>query len=461
MPRSTLVWLGFVLVGLVGWLALGTAPARAADDAGQPNILVILADDLGYGDLSSYGADKLQTPNIDQLAERGMRFDRFYANCPVCSPTRAAMFTGRYPDLVGVPGVIRDKPRNSWGYLSPDATTLATMLNRGDYHTALIGKWHLGLREENHPNSRGFDFFHGFLGDMMDDYYTHRRHGHNFMRRNRTKIDPKGHATTLFTEWSQKYLQRRAEKDNPFFLALTYNAPHAPIQPPKEWVKKVKQREPDISNKRAKFAALTEHMDHGIGQVIETLKQTGQYKNTLIIFTSDNGGANYHGASNGKLRGQKQDMYEGGIRVPTIAVWPGRIEPGSQSNTLAATMDIFATACDVAGVSIDYKVEARSFLPTLKGESQPKLNDRPLIFVRREGNMRYLGDVYYAVIDWPWKLLQNEPFQGLELYNLEKDPREQNNLINSKRGKRNQLGKILMRHIERAGHVPWQKPNDQ
>ena len=229
------------LVG-TGAAALALARTGAAADAvgGRPNILVILADDLGCGDLSSYGATDLKSPNIDGLVAAGMRFDSFYANCPVCSPTRAALMTGRYPDLVGVPGVIRTHITNNWGYLLPQAVLLPQMLKRGGYHTALVGKWHLGLTAPNTPNERGFDHFHGFLGDMMDDYYTHRRHGFNYMRLSDKEIDPEGHATDLFTQWAIDYLRERSRmKEQPFFLYLAYNAPHVPIQPPQEWLDRV------------------------------------------------------------------------------------------------------------------------------------------------------------------------------------------------------------------------------
>ena len=162
----------------------------SAVSAGKPNILVIIVDDLGYGDLSSYGAKDLRTPHVDKLMEAGMRFDSFYANCPVCSPTRAALLCGRYQELVGVPGVVRTHAPNNWGYLAQDAVLLPQVLKPQGYHSALIGKWHLGLEEENQPTRRGFDFFHGFLGDMMDDYYHHRRHGNHYMRRNEEPVHP-------------------------------------------------------------------------------------------------------------------------------------------------------------------------------------------------------------------------------------------------------------------------------
>jgi len=239
------------------------------------NILMILVDDLGYGDLSSYGATDLKTPHIDQLVAEGMRFDNFYANCPVCSPTRASLLSGRYPDLVGVPGVIRTHMTNNWGYLAPQAVLLPKLLEPAGYHTAIVGKWHLGLASPNTPNERGFDHFQGYLGDMMDDYYKHRRHGINYMRLDDKEIDPPGHATDLFTQWAIDYIRSRAKKNQPFFLYLAYNAPHTPIQPPIEWIERVKKREPGISDKRAKLVALIEHLDDGIGKVISALKDCG------------------------------------------------------------------------------------------------------------------------------------------------------------------------------------------
>ena len=206
--------------------------------AGKPNILIILTDDQGYGDVTAFGAPDLQTPHMDALIADGMRFDNFYANCPVCSPTRAALLSGRYQEFVGVPGVIRTHPENSWGYLSPNAVLLPEILQEAGYHTSLIGKWHLGLESPNTPNERGFDYFHGWLGDMMDDYVKKRRHEINYMRFNEEEIDPPGHATDVFTDWAVEYIQKRAEVEQPFFLYLAYNAPHFPVQPPAAWLEK-------------------------------------------------------------------------------------------------------------------------------------------------------------------------------------------------------------------------------
>lgn len=188
--------------------------------ARKPNVLIILADDLGAGDLSCCGGKDIRTPHVDSLFAAGMRMSNFYANCPVCSPTRAALLSGKYPENVGVPGVIRTHRNSSWGYLLPSCTLLPALLKPAGYATAAVGKWHLGLQEPNLPNLRGFDHFHGFLGDMMDDYNNHRRHGINYMRLNDKEIDPKGHATDLFTQWACEYIAGRKGKDQPFLLYL-------------------------------------------------------------------------------------------------------------------------------------------------------------------------------------------------------------------------------------------------
>ncbi|MFT6575826.1 MAG: arylsulfatase A-like enzyme, partial [Akkermansiaceae bacterium] len=424
--------------------------------ATKPNIVVIVADDLGYGDLSSYGAADLKSPHLDALMAAGLKFTNFYANCPVCSPTRAALLSGRYQELVGVPGVIRTKPEDNWGYLSPTATLLPQVLKKQGYATAAIGKWHLGLDEEAHPNSRGFDHFHGFLGDMMDDYYHHRRHGQHYMRLNKEKVNPEGHATDVFTDWATEYLTSQATKKEPFFLYLAYNAPHTPIQPPQDWLEKVMAREKGITEKRAKLVALIEHMDEGIGKVVAALKTNGQWENTLLFFVSDNGGQLNVGANCGDLRGGKQDMYEGGLKVPACAVWPGVIKPGTSEFT-ALTMDIFPTAIEAAGGQAAEGIDGHSFLPLLKSGIQVS-DKRDLFFTRREGNLRYMGEVSWAMKRGPWKLVKNTPMTPWELYQLEKDPLEANDLATTEKKKFNELAKAMRAHIQRGGSVPWQKP---
>ena len=422
----------------------------------HPNILLIFTDDQGYHDVSYYGTSDLQTPNIDKIAKEGMRFDNFYANCPVCSPTRAALLTGRYQDYVGVPGVIRTQTSNSWGYLDPKATLLPEQLKMAGYHTSLIGKWHLGLESPNTPVERGFDYFRGWLGDMMDDYWTHRRHGINYMRLNGQEIDPQGHATDLFSDWSVKYIKSQADDNRPFFLYLAYNAPHFPVQPPQEWLDKVLEREPGVDTTRAKLIAFIEHMDAGIGEVIDALKESGQYDNTLIIFSSDNGGHLPSQANNGPLRDGKQSMYEGGLKVPTAISWPGKIAAGSTTDQVNLSMDLYPTLLEVAGLKPKQAIEGRSFLPVMLGERAPA-EARTLYFTRREGGTRYGGQSIYAVRKGEWKLLQNTPYAPYELYNLAQDPQEKNNLIEKEEEKYTEMNKLMMQHIQRGGQVPWQR----
>ena len=438
-------------------LIIGNQSLQAQKSQARPNVLVILVDDLGYGDLSSYGATDLKSPHIDALLKRGMKFNNFYANCPVCSPTRAALLTGRYQDMVGVPGVIRTHPQNSWGYLVPSAVTLADVFQEAGYHTGIVGKWHLGLEAPNVPNQRGFEFFRGFLGDMMDDYYHHRRHDVNYMRFNEKQVDPEGHATDLFTEWTCDFLKQQAQTEQPFFLYLAYNAPHTPIQPPADWLEKVKQREAGIDPARAKLVALIEHLDAGIGEVVKTLDETGLSENTLVIFSSDNGGQLSAGANNGDLRDGKQSMYEGGLKVPTGVVWKGHISPNEETDFVAMSMDLFPTVCEAAGIKVPPGLDSVSILPTLEGKTQTPLR-KHWFFRRREGGNRYGGKTIEAVRSGDWKLLQNSPFAPLELYNLKTDPLEKENLAEKNRKKFNELSTLLRAEIQRYGSVPWQKP---
>jgi arylsulfatase A-like enzyme len=429
---------------------------RSADTKkpARPNILLIITDDHGYGDVSAYRASDVRTPNIDRLASEGMRFNSMRANSTVCSPSRAALMTGRYPDRVGVPGVIRTQPEDSWGWLSPSVPTLANELKKAGYRTAIVGKWHLGLESPNTPNERGFDYFHGFLGDMMDSYTTHLRQGRNYLRLNRKAIEAKGHATDLFSTWAIDYLRDRARhKDQPFFLYLAYNAPHFPIEPPPEWLAKVKLRTPQLEEKRAKNVALIEHLDDGIGRVLGVLKDTGLDRNTLVVFTSDNGGSLPHAQNNDPWRGGKQSHYDGGLRVPFMVRWPGRIQAGSRSDYAGLNFDLFPTFLELAGRKPAVDLDAVSLVPVLAGGEISKPRD--LYFVRREGGA-YCGKSYEAIIRGDWKLLQNDPFSPLELYNLRDDPQEKTNLARTNKRMFDELAAALRAHVQRGGAVPWQ-----
>ena len=348
-------------------------------------------------------------------------------------------------------------PNNNWGYLSPDAVLLPQVLKQMGYHTAIVGKWHLGLDSPNRPNDRGFDLFHGYLGDMMDDYYNHRRHGINYMRLDLEEIDPKGHATDLFTEWACDYLRSRQGESQPFCLYLAYNAPHTPIQPPADWLDRVQKREPTINPQRAKLVALIEHMDDGIGRVLECLEACDLSDDTLVVFTSDNGGQLNVGAQNGDYRDGKQSMYEGGLKVPACVVWPGKVKAGTRTDRIGLTMDLFPTLCEIAGADCKHSIDGLSLVPTLMGKPQAT-DARDLFFHRREGGDRYGGLTIQALRQGRWKLLQNSPFAPLELYDLEADARESNDLSQQERAKFRNLSTVLRAHIQRGGVVPWQPP---
>ena len=429
--------------------------AQNNSENNPPNILIIFTDDLGYGDLSIQGATDMRTPNIDNIAKQGMIFKQFYANSPVCSPSRASLLTGKYPDMVGVPGVVRQVEEKSWGYFDENAVTLPQMLNEAGYHTGMIGKWHLGYEKPNIPNSKGFQHFKGFLGDMMDDYWTHLRRDVNWMRDNETEITPEGHATDIFTDWTIDYLKERQVKQQPFFLYLTYNAPHFPIQPPQKWLDKVQQREQNITEKRAKNVAFIEHLDFNIGRVMKALKETGLDDNTLVIFTSDNGGALRYAQSNSRLRGSKQQMYEGGIRVPFFASWKGKIAAGSTSDNIGMLMDLLPTFCKVAEKEVTHAIDGISLLPTLLGEEQVT-DDRHLFWVRREG-WDYGGQAYYAARYKGYKILQNSAYEPLEFFNIAEDELEKAPLNSEGSEVYRKLRMALQEHIKKSGAIPWQK----
>jgi len=448
--------LGFALAAVL--LGLVSSGGGSQAESLQPNLVVILTDDQGYGDVSAYGATDVQTPNIDRIGTEGMLFTAMRANATVCSPSRAALLTGRFADRVGVPGVIRTDPSDSWGWFDPHVPTLADVLGEAGYETALIGKWHLGLESPNTPNERGFAYFYGFLGDMMDSYTTHRRHGQNLMRHNSAEIDPPGHATDIFSDQAVAYIRNRAAgKGRPFFLYLAYNAPHFPIEPPASWLADVRQRLPALEEKRAKAVALIEHLDAGIGRVLAALDETGLADHTVVVFSSDNGGSLRHAQCNAPWRGGKQDHYDGGLRVPFMVRWPARIPVESRTDHAGLLFDVFPTFTELAGIAPGEGLDALSLVPVLTGTEASSA--RELYFVRREGGLRYGGNAYEALIHGDWKILRNDPYSPLELYNIAADPSEQRNLAAEHRGKREELAARLRRHVQRGGGTPWQPPN--
>ena len=422
-----------------------------------PNVLLVIVDDLGFADLGCLGSIDLKTPSLDKLFEQSLQFQRLYANCPVCSPTRASVLTGCYPDRVGVPGVIRTHSENSWGNFTPIAKTLPQHLAENGYFTSAIGKWHLGLTPEDHPMNHGFQSFQGFLGDMMDDYYNHRRHGNNYMREDHQVIEPKGHASDLFSTWACEWIKTRQTKysEQPWFLYLAYNAPHTPIQPPTDWLKKVRERQPELNEKRAKLVALIEHMDHGIGQVLDSLSQHPSSRDTIIIFTSDNGGQIDVGANNGSLRDGKQSMYEGGLRIPGCIKVPGKTIPGTRSDAVCSTADFLPTILNLVGIEQETNIDGLSLKPLLE-DPQHRWNDREIYFVRREGGARYAGLSIEALLLGNMKIVHNLPTQKFELYDLEQDPFETNDLSQKRPKEFAQMIRRIQFHVQRGGQIPWQ-----
>ncbi|QDV27897.1 sulfatase-like hydrolase/transferase [Aureliella helgolandensis] len=439
-----------ILVGACVQL-VGGQPLIAQTDS-RPDIVLIVADDLGWGDLGCFGAEDLETPSLDGLAARGQRWTNFYANCTVCSPTRASIMTGCYPDRAGVPGVIRTHASNSWGKLA-NLPTLPEVLSKAGYQTACVGKWHLGLSPEDHPQSRGFDSFHGFLGDMMDDYYTHRRHDIAYMRKNRTPINPAGHATSLFAGWANQAIDRMADQDQPYFLYLAFNAPHTPIQPPASALARVQQRAPEMPETRAKLVALIEDLDAAIGRVLSNIENRG--RDTLIVFVSDNGGQRNVGANNGPLRDGKGSKYEGGLRVPAIACWDGQIPAGSETQAMGVTMDILPTLCEIAGSQAPTGIDGQSLTQWAQHPNAPQ-DPREVYFVRREGGNAYSGLTIEALRQGDWKLVHNFPTSPFELFNLATDPTESQDLSRKQPAKLRSLQSALRLHIQRGGQVPWQ-----
>ncbi len=429
--------------------------------AASPNIVVILTDDQGYGDVSYTGlSSDLSTPNIDTLAAEGIRFNNFYSNSPVCSPTRASVLTGRYPGMVGVPGVIRFRPKNSWGELDPQAITLPKILRDAGYYTGHVGKWHLGTGSPNLPNERGYDHFHGFLAGRMDDYCTHSYFGQDYMRENFEPTEHAGvHATRLFTDWAIEFIEERAAGQQPFFLTLWYNAPHTPIQPPNESDPSGCPIDPDGLENRDTLVKLIEDLDHQIGRFVQALHDANAYSETLLFFVSDNGGQLDVGANNGPYRGGKIEVYEGGIRVPLVAVWPSEISSPQTSDTSGITMDLFPTILEAAGAQFPDEIDGVSLLPIMRQGGNPGL-DRALIWEERSSI--YRGKVNYALREEDWKLVTKDPKLPLEpgnfeLYNVapHQDPYETTDQCSTSPSICADLQVLLAEYVDREQFVRW------
>jgi arylsulfatase A-like enzyme len=420
MKRIPLRTLTLLLAPLAALPAAAAAPKK-------PNILVIVSDDQGYRDLGCNGGT-LQTPNLDRLAAQGVRCTSFYAH-PVCSPTRAAFFTGRHPLRTGMNNVIRVQDNNT-AQLSASEVLLPAFLKRGSYATGLFGKWHLGFAPGARPTERGFDEFFGHAGGMIN-YHTHLGNDQKpDLWLGTAPVQREGYSTDLFADAACDFIRRRTEQ--PFFLCLTFNAPHSgsgvkgEIPAPEAFIKRY-PTEPD--RMRRTYMASVTAMDAAIGRVLDELEQQMLAGNTLVVFFSDNGGLNRSGGRNDPLRGEKGQAWEGGVRVPAIVRWPGKLPAGETCDEMLTVMDIFPLCLNAAGVGIpapsERILDGRDPLPALAGLA-PSPHDSIGFDVGARLNRQW------AIRDRAgYKLVggnKSGDTEAIALYDLAKDISEQNNL---------------------------------
>lgn len=424
-------------------LCLVTACTQPSEDGANsdnslPNIVVLFADDLGYGDLGSYGHPRIRTPNLDRMAEEGNRLTSFYVGASVCSPSRAALLTGRYPVRTGITRALNARSEEG---LPHDEITVAEVLKQQGYTTMAIGKWHLGHRDEYLPTNHGFD---GYLGvpysndlnrpDSMPNSYMH---GPPLpLIRDTAVVEQPVDQSTLTERYTSEALEFISSDTNePFFLYLPYTMPHVPLN--------TSPRFRDAS-KAGLYGAVVRGLDWSVGQILDTLRQTGLDDNTLVFFTSDNGpflnvGAegfayppeqvkSWHHGSSGLLRGGKFTQYEGGLRVPAIAWWPGEISAGQTCSEPVTAMDLFPTFINIAGGEVpnDRTIDGKDVMPVLQNCASSPTDE---VFYLNHGRERFAG-----IRKGPWKLLisnltrQSDRDTPVELYNLTVDPSERHNV---------------------------------
>ncbi|WP_425399011.1 arylsulfatase [Aeoliella sp.] len=429
-----------------------------AKDRAQPNIILIVADDLGYGDLSCLGQKNFETPNLDRMASDGMLLTSHYAGCTVCAPSRACLMAGRHTGHVyqRINGELQFRE-------DPHDITVASLLAKGGYHTAMIGKSGLSCNSDDGglPNRKGFEYFFGFVS------HTHaHRYYPPFLWRNGERIEyPQNsgkegtrYSGELFLEKSLEYLEIHA--DDPFFLHLSLQQPHADLNVPEEWKQKFIgefEEQPydgghyrGESHPKATYAAMVTYLDHSVGQVLAKLEELNISENTLVIFCSDNGPMSEGGwsrdnfNSGGPYRGGKRDLYEGGIRVPTIVRWPGTIAPDSTSDHVSAFWDFLPTACELAGVTCPPEVDGISYVPTLLGNRDQERHDYLYWEFYEQGGKQAIRKG-----NWKGVRLDVNSDPQFELYDLESDPGEQHNVA----AQHPQIVTELLQDIQSA-HVP-------
>jgi arylsulfatase A-like enzyme len=388
----------------------------------RPNFVFILADDLGYADLGCYGGRASCSPELDRLAAQGLRFTDGYSNSPVCSPTRFALITGRwqYRLRAGNDEPIASRHRgNAVLGLPPDHPTLPSLLRAAGYRTALVGKWHLGFLPHFGPLKSGYDEFFGPMSGGVD-YFTHRDSaGHHDLFEGETESPREGYLTDLISDGAVRFIERQRGGAAPFFLSVHYTAPHWPWETrgDEAVARSIERISHTDGGSVPTYLAMIRHMDEGIGRVLRALDATGAAEATLVVFTSDNGGERF--SDTWPLVGKKMDLLEGGIRVPYIARWPGRIGAGATTVQHAITMDWPATMLAAAGVSPhrDYPMDGISLLPVLEDPGAP---------IARElyWRMKFRAQKALRSGDWKYLVLDGDEF----LFDLSRDQRERANL---------------------------------
>ncbi|MCC5930756.1 MAG: sulfatase-like hydrolase/transferase [Cyclobacteriaceae bacterium] len=386
------------------------------ENSRPPNIILIMADDLGYGDIGCFGNTEIKTPNLDQMAKEGVRFIDFHSNGAVCSPTRAALLTGRYQQRTGITGVITAKNHREVG-LPLSEVTIAEALKKEGYTTGIFGKWHLGYAKAFNPVHQGFDEFIGFLSGNVD-YHSHvDQAGFSDWWRGEEPFHQTGYSTDLISENAIDFIEKNRE--SPFFLYIAHEAPHSPYQNRASKADRKPGGAPGIdfpvfgseSDFSLMLKDMIEIMDETIGDLFKALQAFDLSKNTVVIFISDNGATTV--GSNGNLRGFKSSLWEGGHRVPAIIHWPGFINAGWVSEETVLTMDLFPTIMEWAGVQYDYNLDGISI-------AQHLLQNNPL----QARNLFWQHGKDYAVRSGKWKLLLADN-ENIKLFDVETDIEEQ------------------------------------
>ena len=398
---------------LVAVLPAAAASAAEAQTPRPPNVVVILVDDMGYGDIGSYGVTDIRTPHLDRLAREGVRFTDFYANGPVCTPTRAALMTGRYQQRVGLEWALLPADRDAG--LPATEPTLPRLLRDRGYRTGMFGKWHLGFRPDVGPNAHGFEEFFGLLSGNVDMYSHRYRTGAPDLWENDRPVERKGYLTDLLTDRAVGFIEQNA--GSPFFLYVAYNAVHWPFQVP--------GRPGDVRNEatwfdgtRADYARMTESMDAGVGRILAVLDRLKLASNTLVIFTNDNGGERL--SRNAPFFHHKATLWEGGIRVPCLVRWPGRIAAGAVSKQVSATFDLTPTILAATGTPgpTSRPPDGVDLLPLIAGASPV---ERALFWRIDRADRRQR-----AARAGRWKYVRDGAIELL--FDLEADPGERENL---------------------------------